>query len=132
MQVAKYLSSAPKAVKTYISDLEEQISNLSQIGLALSKERDMSKLLEMILLEAKRISNSDGGTLYMMTDDKKLKFEIMMTDSLDFHMGGTSGEDIPFYPVKLYDDEGEPNNSMVAAYVGFTSTSISSKSSRGI
>ena len=53
MQVAKYLSSAPKAVKTYISDLEEQISNLSQIGLALSKERDMSKLLEMILLEAK-------------------------------------------------------------------------------
>ena len=67
MQVAKYLSSAPKAVKTYISDLEEQISNLSQIGLALSKERDMSKLLEMILLEAKRISNSDGGTLYTVS-----------------------------------------------------------------
>ena len=124
MQVAKYLSSAPKAVKTYISDLEEQISNLSQIGLALSKERDMSKLLEMILLEAKRISNSDGGTLYMMTDDKKLKFEIMMTDSLDFHMGGTSGEDIPFYPVKLYDDDGEPNNSMVAAYVGLTGETV--------
>ena len=124
MQVAKYLSSAPKAVRTYISDLEEQISNLSQIGLALSKERDMSKLLEMILLEAKRISNSDGGTLYMMTDDKKLKFEIMMTDSLDFHMGGTSGEDIPFYPVKLYDDEGEPNNSMVAAYVGLTGETV--------
>ena len=124
MQVAKYLSSAPKAVRTYISDLEEQISNLSQIGLALSKERDMSKLLEMILLEAKRISNSDGGTLYMMTDDKKLKFEIMMTDSLDFHMGGTSGENIPFYPVKLYDDEGEPNNSMVAAYVGLTGETV--------
>ena len=124
MQVAKYLSSAPEAVKTYISDLEEQISNLSQIGLALSKERDMSKLLEMILLEAKRISNSDGGTLYMMTDDKKLKFEIMMTDSLDFHMGGTSGENIPFYPVKLYDDDGEPNNSMVAAYVGLTGETV--------
>ena len=113
-QVAKYLASAPKAVKTYITDLEEQISNLSQIGLALSKERDMSKLLEMILLEAKRISNSDGGTLYMMTDDKRLKFEIMMTDSLNFHMGGTSGEDIPFYPVKLYDDDGEPNNTTVS------------------
>ena len=123
-QVAKYLTSAPKAVKTYITDLEEQISNLSQIGLALSKERDMSKLLEMILLEAKRISNSDGGTLYMMTDDKRLKFEIMMTDSLNFHMGGTSGEDIPFYPVKLYDDDGEPNNTMVAAYVGLTGETV--------
>ena len=98
-KVSKYLSEAPKAVSAYIADLEQQIQNLSQIGLALSKERDMSKLLEMILLEAKRISNSDGGTLYMMTDDKKLKFEIMMTDSLDFHMGGTSGQDIPFYPV---------------------------------
>jgi HD-GYP domain-containing protein (c-di-GMP phosphodiesterase class II) len=123
-EVAKYLASAPKAVHTYISDLEEQISNLAQIGLALSKERDMSKLLEMILLEAKRISNSDGGTLYMMTDDKRLKFEIMMTDSLNFHMGGTSGKDIPFYPVKLFDDEGEPNNSMVAAFVGISGETV--------
>ena len=122
--VAGYLASAPKAVKAYISDLEEQIGNLSQIGLALSKERDMSKLLEMILLEAKRISNSDGGTLYMMTDDKRLKFEIMMTDSLNFHMGGTSGEEIPFYPVKLYDEKGDPNNSMVAAYVGLSGDTV--------
>ena len=122
--VSEYLASAPKAVKAYISDLEEQIGNLSQIGLALSKERDMSKLLEMILLEAKRISNSDGGTLYMMTDDKRLKFEIMMTDSLNFHMGGTSGEEIPFYPVKLYDEKGEPNNSMVAAYVGLSGDTV--------
>ena len=122
--VAGYLASAPKAVKAYISDLEEQIGNLSQIGLALSKERDMSKLLEMILLEAKRISNSDGGTLYMMTDDKRLKFEIMMTDSLNFHMGGTSGEEIPFYPVKLYDEKGEPNNSRVAAYVGLSGDTV--------
>ena len=96
-EVAKYLSSAPKAIGAYISDLEEQIQNLANIGLALSKERDMDKLLEMILLEAKRIANSDGGTLYMMTDDQRLKFEIIMTDSLNFHMGGTSKENIPFY-----------------------------------
>ena len=123
-EVSKYLSKAPDVVSAYIYDLEQQIQNLSQIGLALSKERDMSKLLEMILLEAKRISNSDGGTLYMMTDDKRLKFEIMMTDSLDFHMGGTSGKDIPFYPVKLFDDNGEPNNSMVAAYVGLSGETV--------
>ncbi|MBT6637551.1 MAG: hypothetical protein HOB42_06225, partial [Candidatus Marinimicrobia bacterium] len=54
-EVVKYLSDAPKAVKSYITDLEQQISNLSNIGLALSKEKDMNKLLEMILLEAKRI-----------------------------------------------------------------------------
>ena len=123
-EVAKYLSSAPKAINEYISDLEKQIQNLANIGLALSKERDMDKLLEMILLEAKRIANSDGGTLYMMTDDQRLKFEIIMTDSLNFHMGGTSGEDIPFYPVKLYTDEGEENKSMIAAYVALTGETV--------
>ena len=123
-EVAKYLSSAPKAINAYISDLEKQIQNLANIGLALSKERDMDKLLEMILLEAKRIANSDGGTLYMMTDDQRLKFEIIMTDSLNFHMGGTSGEDIPFYPVKLYTDEGEENKSMIAAYVALTGETV--------
>ena len=60
----------------------------------------------------------------MMTDDNRLRFEIMMTDSLDFHMGGTSGKDIPFYPVKLYDEKGEPNKSMIAAYVGLTGETV--------
>ena len=55
--VSKYLAEAPDAVKAYITDLEKQISNLASIGLALSKEKDMNKLLEMILLEAKRIAN---------------------------------------------------------------------------
>ena len=73
--VAKYLAEAPKAVTSYITDLEQQIRNLSNIGLALSKEKDMNKLLEMILIEAKRIANSDGGTLYMMTDDQRLRFD---------------------------------------------------------
>ena len=122
-QLASFLSEAPKEVKVYIRDLEKQIGNMANIGLALSKEKDMAKLLEMILLEAKRIANSDGGTLYMMTDDQRLRFEIMMTDSLDFHMGGTSGQDIPFYPVKLYDD-GVENRTMIAAYVGLTGETV--------
>lgn len=122
--VAKYLADAPKAVTSYIEDLEKQITNLSNIGLALSKEKNMNKLLEMILIEAKRIANSDGGTLYMMTDNQSLKFEIMMTDSLNFHMGGTSGEEIPFYPVRLYTEEGEANKTMIAAYVGLTGDTV--------
>ena len=123
-QLAKYISDAPTVVKNYIQSLEKQVGNLANIGLALSKEKNMSKLLEMILIEAKRIANSDGGTLYMMTDDNRLRFEIMMTDSLNFHMGGTSGKDIPFYPVKLYDEKGEPNKSMIAAYVGLTGETV--------
>ena len=123
-EISKLLESAPSNLRTYINSLQNQISNMSAIGLALSKEKDMEKLLEMILLEAKRISNADGGTLYMMIDDQRLKFSIMITNSLNIHMGGTSGEEIPFYPVKLYMDDGQPNKSMIAANAGLTGDTI--------
>ncbi|MFH1852198.1 MAG: GAF domain-containing protein, partial [Candidatus Neomarinimicrobiota bacterium] len=123
-ELRNLLAGIPADIKSYICDLEDQVQNLTDIGLALSREKDMNKLLEMILLEAKRIANADGGTLYMMTAEKALKFEIMMTDSLNFHMGGTSGKDIPFYPVKLYLDDGQPNKFMNAAYVGLTGETV--------
>ena len=123
-EIGKLLETVPSNLRGYIDSLQNQISNMSAIGLALSKEKDMDKLLEMILLEAKRISNADGGTLYMMTDDQRLKFSIMITDSLNIHMGGTSGKEIPFYPVKLYMDDGKPNKTMIAANAGLTGYTI--------
>ena len=123
-EISKLLESVPSNLRAYINSLQNQISNMSAIGLALSKEKDMDKLLEMILLEAKRISNADGGTLYMMTDHQRLKFSIMITNSLNIHMGGTSGKEIPFYPVKLYMDDGQPNKSMIAANAGLTGDTI--------
>ena len=123
-EIGKLLETVPSNQRGYIDSLQNQISNMSAIGLALSKEKDMDKLLEMILLEAKRISNADGGTLYMMTDDQRLKFSIMITDSLNIHMGGTSGKEIPFYPVKLYMDDGQPNKTMIAANAGLTGDTI--------
>lgn len=123
-EIGKLLETVPSNLRGYIDSLQNQISNMSAIGLALSKEKDMDKLLEMILLEAKRISNADGGTLYMMTDDQRLKFSIMITDSLNIHMGGTSGKEIHFYPVKLYMDDGQPNKTMIAANAGLTGDTI--------
>lgn len=123
-EIGKLLETVPSNLRGYIDSLQNQISNMSAIGLALSKEKDMDKLLEMILFEAKRISNADGGTLYMMTDDQRLKFSIMITDSLNIHMGGTSGKEIPFYPVKLYMDDGQPNKTMIAANAGLTGDTI--------
>ena len=121
------LKDANSNVKDYVSLLEEQIERLSEIGLALSKEKDMPILLEMILEEAKLITNCDGRTLYMLEMDEdieRLKFEIVRTDSLNFHMGGTSGEEVPFYPVKLYLEDGKPNHSMIAAHAGLTGETI--------
>ncbi|GBG13389.1 two-component system response regulator [Novimethylophilus kurashikiensis] len=97
-------------------ELLENIERLNRIGIALSAERNTAQLLEMILLGAKEITNADGGTLYTVTDDQRLKFEIMRTDSLGIAMGGTTGKDIPFPPLPLYLEDGSPNKNMVAAY----------------
>ena len=97
-------------------DLLRRLDQLLGIGVALSKERDINKLLETILVAAKDITNADGGTLYRMTEERTLTFEIMRNDTLGIAMGGTSGVEIPFYPVHLYDKENQPINSMVVAY----------------
>jgi HD-GYP domain-containing protein (c-di-GMP phosphodiesterase class II) len=98
-------------------ELTHRLGELLRIGVALSKERDINRLLEAILIAAKDITNADGGTLYRMTDDhQSLRFEIMRNDSLGIAMGGTSGANIPFYPVNLFDKEDKPVLSMVAAY----------------
>jgi len=96
------------------TDLPQLLKELNAIGIALSAEKDHNRLLEMILIRSKEITNADGGTLYTRVNDE-LKFEIMHTDSLDIHLGGVNGEPITFYPVHLYKDNGEPNTHNVAA-----------------
>ncbi|MGB7816132.1 MAG: HD domain-containing phosphohydrolase [Methylotenera sp.] len=98
------------------SDMLNQLERLHSIGVALSAERDNNRLLEIILLGAKELTNADGGTLYTVTEDAKLKFEIMRTLSLDIAMGGTTGKAIPFPLLPIYLEDGKPNINMVAAY----------------
>jgi HD-GYP domain-containing protein (c-di-GMP phosphodiesterase class II) len=97
-------------------DLLGRLDQLNRIGIALSQERDITKLLEAILVAAQELTRADGGTLYRMTEERTLKFEIMRNHTLGIAMGGTSGVEIPFYPIHLYDKEGRPIHSMVAAY----------------
>ena len=97
-------------------NLFERLEQLNQVGVSLSKETDINRLLEAILLAAKKITNADGGTLYRVIDDRTLKFEIMRNDTLDIAMGGTTGVEIPFPPISLFLADGKPVNTMVAAY----------------
>ena len=104
-------------------DLVQRLEQLNAIGAALSAERDVVRLLELILMAAKSITHADGGTLYRRTDDNTLRFEIVRTTSLRYYLGGTSGNPVPFYPIQLYRD-GEPNYGMVAAYVALTGQTV--------
>ncbi len=100
-----------------VDDLLRRLEQLNEIGASLSKERDITRLLESILLAAKAITNADGGTLYRMVDNQsELRFEILRTDSLRIAMGGSSGTQISFPNLPLLDANGAPNDSLVAAY----------------
>ncbi len=119
-------SAQGMAVQT-VEDLFRRLEQLNEIGASLSAERDINRLLESILLAAKTITRADGGTLYLLTEEdgtKRLKFEIMRTQSLDIAMGGTTGNAIPFYPIHLYSKDGKPNNQMVAAFAALTGQTV--------
>lgn len=111
-----------------VEGLLKRLEQLNQIGAALSKERDTTRLLETILLAAKTITNADGGTLYRMMDDgKALRFEILRTDSLKIAMGGTSGAAINFPNLPLQNESGGPNDSLVAAYAAIHNQTVNIK-----
>jgi GAF domain-containing protein len=104
------------------------LERLIEIGLALSAERNHERLSELILLEAIGITKADGGTLYLCKGedaDRSLKFEILRNGTLKIAMGGTTGVEIKFPPLRLYNAESkEPNHNNVATYVALTGKPI--------
>jgi HD-GYP domain-containing protein (c-di-GMP phosphodiesterase class II) len=102
------------------ADQMNHVKRLTQIGVALSAEKNLDRLLEMIVDEARFFSHADGGTLYIMTDDETaLQFAIVQTDSLNIRMGGTSGK-ITWPAVPLKNSDGAFNYANVSAYAALS------------
>ncbi len=68
----------------------EELKTLNKIGVALSSERDINKLLDLILAKSREITAADAGSLYLVkrgkdddvdTDDQLL-FELTQNDSV--------------------------------------------------
>lgn len=96
------------------------------IGVALLGARDFHALLEQILLEAKALCLADGGTLYLRTDDDRLRFVILRNDSLGLALGGSGGEEIPYPPLPLHDPAtGAPNARNIATWAALHGESVS-------
>jgi len=108
-----------------LDGLLQRLEQLNEVGASLSRERDITRLLEQILMAAKTITHADGGTLYRMLDDgNTLRFEILRTDSLGIAMGGTAAHGIDFPDLKLRSETGQPNDSMVAAYAAIHGVTV--------
>ncbi|HUL78547.1 MAG TPA: HD domain-containing phosphohydrolase [Vicinamibacteria bacterium] len=69
----------------------EELSELNKIGVALSAERDIPRLLELILRKSREITGADAGSLYLVQRAKegdeangdRLLFELAQNDSVD-------------------------------------------------
>ncbi len=96
-------------------DLLHRIERLNEIGVALSGEPDHTRLLETIVERARELTVADGGTLYLVHEDRTVTFEILRTASLGLALGGNTGEPIPF-PALALEVDGRPNESMVVTH----------------
>ena len=83
------------------------------IGVELSSEKNFNRLLENMLLEAKKFCHADAGIVYLKESDR-LKFVIVRNDTLKIAMGGTVDKDVTFsrLPMMLpvYDDQTTPGS----------------------
>ena len=111
-KLTEMLEKVAKEVKEYSLLYINHIKKLSKIGIALTAERDINKILEMIVEEAKNFTNADAGTLYSVKGDH-LKFEILYNDTMNVKLGGSTGRPITLPPVPI-------KKETVSGYVALT------------
>lgn len=121
-----YLLSDNEKINNVLNDVvnrvnklaEEQldhINRLSSIGLALSQEKDVDKIFDLIIEEALAYTHADAATIYSVSEDRQyLNFEVMQTKSKNIRAGGSFGP-ILLPPVPLYKKDKTPNLSNMAS-----------------
>jgi len=102
---------AAKRAERELKRTKNELAELQRIGMALMTERDPNVLLVQILDQAKRLTHSDAGSLYLVergeaADEKRLRFKLSQNDSL---------QNLPFVEFTL-----PINESSIAGYVAST------------
>ena len=62
-------------------NIKEQIEKLTRVGVSLTSEQDLDKLLGIIVSEARSLTNADAGSLYIKEGDM-LHFMVSQNDTL--------------------------------------------------
>jgi len=81
------LAAANRELTDSLQRANQEIDELNSIGIALSAERDMPSLLDLILRTGRQITDSDAGALYLVeeneiTGEKVLRFTLTQNDSV--------------------------------------------------
>ncbi|MBW2142270.1 MAG: GAF domain-containing protein [Deltaproteobacteria bacterium] len=71
------------------------IKKLNQIGIALSSETNLRRLLGLIVKEVRGFTHADAGSLYIR-DENELRFEVAQNDTIDNRLGVRKDHFRPF------------------------------------
>ena len=84
-----------------LADRVQRLELLLRVLTAMSGERDLDTLLHTILIEAKELCRSEGGTLYLNDDRGFLDFAIVINDALgiDMRRGDPALDELPTIPL---------------------------------
>jgi HD-GYP domain-containing protein (c-di-GMP phosphodiesterase class II)/HAMP domain-containing protein len=97
----------------------QTMTMLNRVGIALSAEKNNDRLLELILVCAKDITNADGCALYTLTKDSQLKLSVMRIGSIKRDASITDDVLVP-----LYNKDGNPNTRNIIAYSALTNMTV--------
>jgi phosphoserine phosphatase RsbU/P len=128
MRIDSIVNNAPAILREQIGKLSQHIKNIllnDDPDIRFGRDMNFDRYLEKFLIEIQHIYNADAGTLYMRTETDSLRFALVRTNSLHLTMGGTSGHEIDFPTLPLFDREtGTPNHHNVASHVALTGNTI--------
>ena len=82
------LAARERIAREELETAEREREQLNEIGIALSSQRDVRELLNLILAKAREITRADAGSLYLIEEDaegrRHLRFMLTQNDSLVF------------------------------------------------
>lgn len=106
--------------------MPSELHELNEIGIALSAEHDLERLLEMILQQAIDITHADAGILFTKHELEDAYVQrVRKCKSLGIHAGGTSGEPTYGPPVEVKPRKGKQSLGSVTATCALQRRAIS-------
>ena len=107
-----------------LNSTHKRLEMIVDLGIAMAAEKDVNRLVELILSGAKTLSNADGGSVYLQQSENYLDFKIVLNDTLKFFQGDTSSSPITFPQVALYNPDGSPNHKNVVTHCFHTGETV--------
>jgi len=119
----KEFNKALQQLNEIIGKQRKHIKQLIHIGESLSAKNSLVNIFILILDEAMDYANADGGTIYVISNDKKhLDFKLTYNKSLGLKMGNVDSP-VTWPSISLFNKDDSPNMNYMVSYVYHTKES---------